>query len=202
MKKGKKVTPHRTKKAEFDELRKVIELDLMQELTRVAPKPTLADAERLFLLAPVQEAVVRAADELRKLVIEFQNGGMMFQYRKFFVGAAGVGIIRLKSRCKWYVRTAYNTKDHQNAVKKCAEMRIMRRMHQHSAILIGMVVLGFPREEDTDCTLHPCEACRHQMRGQFRHLFSSSTRFVLVLPEQPVREGFNIEALMEHHQEA
>jgi cytidine deaminase len=198
----KKKTDHQIRKQEFEELRKVIELDFIKRLVAQHPKPQLRDAERLILEAPIQEAAVYAAVELWKLAKHFQENGHRFSYRNFLVIAAAIGIICRGNKCKWTVRTATNTKWIKGRYPKhCAEMRVMKAMHQRGATIVGMVVMGIPQPEDGTPTLHPCDLCRLLMRGKYRTLFQPFTRFILVHPDDPRREGYTIGDLMARHLE-
>ncbi|MEK7169844.1 MAG: hypothetical protein AAB767_00980 [Patescibacteria group bacterium] len=181
---------------------------LQATLGRIVRQPSLVEAVRILNAADygIEDLATVLACQMR-LCAQRLDDIKRLQYRRFFVGGVGIGLIPTKGgRFSWCVRGAWNTKHRPKGRKFCAEMRIMhaardRRIKcQH---LVGIYTVGVPREEDLVPLGRPvlgllrvCEACRALIRGEHRELFIPETSFVSYNPETRQRSHHSLEEII------
>lgn len=181
---------------------------LQSALGRVVLQPSLVEAVHILKAADygIEDLAVTLACQMRFCAQRF-DGIKKLQYRRFFVGGIGIGLIPQEGgRFSWFVRGVWNTKHQPQGRKFCAEMRIMhaagdRKIKcQH---LIGTYTAGVPREEDivamkkpTGGLLRVCESCRSLIRGEHRGLFIPESIFVSYNPETRQRSHHSLDEIM------
>ncbi len=181
---------------------------LQSTLGRVASQPSLVEAVHILRSGDfgIEDLAVTLACQMRLCAQRFDVIKRL-QYRRFFVGGIGIGLIAQEAgRFSWFVRGAWNTKHQPQGKKFCAEMRIMhaagdRRIKCRH--LIGIYTVGVPREEDLIPMGKPivgllrvCEACRSRIRGEHRGLFIPETAFVSYNPETRQRSRHSLDEIM------
>ena len=134
--------------------------------------------------------------------------GKATSYRDFDVGCA---VLAAKgggpySEPSWEVHLGMNTKVSRDARPVCAEpIAISSAYAAGCSWIVGIVVLGYRREEDIDIkTLHPCRECRN-----FMSEYPIVDNDPLVLPAEPPEgmstipgphEVRNVKRLLQLHQ--
>lgn len=168
---------------------------LLSVLRGLNKRPSLVEATTLVSNDELGVDVtgIALAGRMRTAAMEFDAEVQTLQYRKFFVGGMGIGLIPFNEwRYSWFVRGGWNTKPTQNSCKFCAEMRIMRAAKKHGCTrLLRVYTSGMPREEDMKAVggdsgkalLRVCEACRELIRGKYKELFIPESCFVTVRPD-------------------
>lgn len=195
--------------------RHAIEEPLVEALRTYVANPTQHDLMRCLNVAAVQDATVRVAETVRSVAIReddarLAQGANLLNYRRFYVGAVGIGLVMSSSARRpytWWTFAAYNTKPSKRACKFCAEKRIMAGARAALCIRLGgLAVVGVPqpdgRSNIQSPTLHPCETCRDDMRSvAFRTLFSPETKILTAQPLSQEREPHTLSKLMRFHKE-
>lgn len=120
-------------------------------------------------------------------------------WRNFCVGCA-VWSFRADASTyedRWAWHYGMNTKVEEGSRNICAEpIPINAAYAAGRTEIIGMVVVGLPREQDTTKTLRPCEHCRLLMK---KHpLITPRTIIVSALPPQKPLEEIETMADIEH----
>ena len=193
---------------------------LLSVLNRADSKPSLVQAVHMIKHVEygIEDLAVVLASQMRLSAQKFDRVEAL-QYRRFFVGGIGIGLIPSDGgRFTWFVRGAWNTKHvaPPRGKKFCAEMRIMhaaRKPNIGCQHILGTYTAGVPREEDmitlgrsVQGLLRVCEECRKQVRGKHASLFIPESMFISYNPETRERSKDLLEAILrkngdacEHH---
>lgn len=124
-------------------------------LLSIMPEPDEEETQRRWFNA--REVVLWRAVHAATLSIS---------HRPFPVGCAVWGFKpNAHPAERWDVYKGANIKAEQHFPKICAEMTsLMGAMQDGFSRAVGMVIVGQPREEDTENVLYPCDVCRLTMR--------------------------------------
>ncbi len=181
--------------------------ELFEALFSFSSKPTFDHAFNCFTNEKVQRCTITLAELSRQYALEVDRERSRtkekpINYRHFYVGGVGIGLVpakRSKRRYDWWAFSAFNTKSSQRAEKYCAEMRIMRAARAVSCACIGSIAVIGERQSDgrsgviRPIGLDPCEACRDCMRKpENRMMFAAKTR---ILTGQPLAQHHSIETI-------
>lgn len=191
-----------------------LEQPLHDLLLKFSAKPTPADSWNCISELPILETAVYLAEQMRHIAMERDKINKELKrtpinYRQFYVGAVGIGVLPSKSRkqrFEWFAFPAWNTKPHPNAPKYCAEMRIIRSAREQSCVCIGTMVVVGERQSDKrsgisrEWGIDPCHECRDCMRRK-KKLFRASTRIVTGQPQIQVPHVETLPELMQAHGE-
>jgi len=204
----KTLTPVKEAETHLHNARRSAQDFLLATLTRVASQPSLVEAVQILKAADhgIEDLATTLACQMRLCAQRF-DGIKRLQYRRFFVGGIGIGLIPAEEgRFSWFARGAWNTKHQPTGKKFCAEMRIMHAAGDRKAKcrhLIGFYTVGVPREEDLIPRGKPdvkllrvCEACRTLIRGEHRGLFIPETTFVSFNPETRLRSRHSFDEIL------
>lgn len=184
---------------------------LLSVLRGLNKRPSLVEAAKLVNSDElgVDALGIALALRMRTAAMEFDANVQRLQYRSFFVGGMGIGLVPFSGwRYSWFVRGAWNTKPTQKSCKFCAEMRIMRAAREHTcAHLLRVFTSGMPREEDVlvvggdpeKALLRVCEACRELIRGKYSDLFIPESQFISARPDCAVCSIHSVEELRKHN---
>jgi hypothetical protein len=192
-----------------------IEGPLLGVLSAYRRRPTEDHLLRCFRIETVQEAAIKVAEEIRVVAMREDarrksRRESLINYRAFYVGGVGVGLVLSPYSSRtydWWAFAAYNTKPSKKACKFCAEMRIMAGARSAMCICLGgLAVVGVPQPDGRSnvlgLTLDPCEACRDEMRSQkYRTLFRSTTLVLTAQPESQLSQLRPLGELMRTHGE-
>lgn len=151
--------------------------------------------------------VVPLEEQLRR----FRNGlfAMYYQaewvrpraisWRNFCVGCAAWSFRSDASthEDRWRLYRGMNTKVTEGGRNICAEPIAINAAYAAARTeIIGIVVVGLPREEDTTRTLRPCEHCRALMKQH--PLITPRTLVVSARPPEKPHESINSMEDVEH----
>jgi hypothetical protein len=191
-----------------------LEQPLLELLFTYSAKPTPSDSWNCVGQQPILDAAVFLAEEMRRVAMEKDDENRRLKrppinYRQFYVGAVGIGVLPSKSRkqrFEWFAFPAWNTKPHANAPKYCAEMRIIRSAREQSCICLGSLVVIGERQSDKrsgisrEWGIDPCDACRDCMKRKKR-LFRATTRIITAQPRSQLPHMETLPELMKAHGE-
>lgn len=152
---------------------------------------TFSRTEILSIAAQIMGPAVLAQQEAR-------------HYANFMVGA--VGFVLDGEKKPHVVLRGANTKLTQDAIKDCAEQSIFRQAKAQLQRLDGVAVVGNPRPEDLDYTLHPCgEHCRREIRALIleNEILHEDSLIICITVKRTriIVEDYTAAGLLEHHGE-
>lgn len=166
------------------------------------PHRPISREEQLHRFGSASYALYWQAERNRKLGISWRHfcvGCAMWAYRK---DASQISDT-------WRAFCGMNTKVQEGSRNICAEPIPLNAAYSRCySEIIGMVVVGNPREEDTSLTLRPCEHCRQLMKSH--PLITPDTIVIAALPpdgepdswDQIQHEIFTFEQLLKEYGEA
>ncbi len=191
----------------------VVEEPVLDALFKYARRPSHEDALRVLREPEVQETTIAVAERMRHLAMEEDAQRKKLHksfvnYRQFYVGGVGIGLVLAGDHYEWWVFAAVNSKSSKHDTKFCAEMRIMRAARETRCSCIGgLVVVGENQPDGRSGllrkTIDPCAECRDCMRHP-----SNRPRFhrhTLILKSKPLGQVHYLETLqnmMAFHREA
>lgn len=150
---------------------------------RLNPAREISRVEQIHRFANGAYTLYWQAERTRKLGISWRNfcvGCAMWAFRE---DASSV-------EQRWACFCGMNTKIRQDSRNICAEPVPLNIAYSKCYTeIIGMVIVGVPREEDTSPTLRPCEHCRVLMKHH--PLVTPDTIVVTALPPQGSEQSFD-----------
>lgn len=161
----------------------LVEEQPRDEFRWLRPERVVHRHEQLHRFASAAYTLYWQTERVRRQAISWRNfcvGCGMWAYRK---DASQVQDV-------WQAFYGMNTKVEQNSRNICAEpIPLNAALTRNCTEIIGMVVVGYPREEDSSKTLRPCDHCRLLMK---RHpLIRPYTIIITALPPKPGTEPEN-----------
>lgn len=153
------------------------------------------DYIKLVTREPDEEEIQRRWFNAREVVLyrAVYASTHSISYRPFPVGCAVWGYKpNAHFSERWNVYKGANIKPAKEVPKICAEMTaVMGAMQDGFSRIVGMSIVGQPREEDTAPTLHPCEQCRLTFKSM--PLIRPDTWLLLARPKG--EDEFDIEEM-------
>lgn len=145
------------------------------------------DYLRLITSEPGEEEIQRRWFNAREVVLwrAVYAATHSISYRPFPVGCAAWGYKpHAHPLERWNVYKGANVKAFAELPKICAEATsLMGAMQDGFSRIVGMAIVGNPREEDAEDVLYPCENCRLTMRKI--PIIRADTHVILARPKVP-----------------
>lgn len=137
---------------------------------------------------PEEEEIQRRWFNVREIVLwrAVYAATHSISYRPFPVGCAVWGYKpNMHPSERWNVYKGANVKAFAELPKVCAEVTaFMGAMQEGFSRIVGMALVGNPREEDLEELLYPCENCRLTMRKI--PIIRADTHVILARPGEEV----------------
>lgn len=144
----------------------------------------LDDYMRLITPEPDEAEIQRRWFNAREVVLwrAVYAATHSISYRPFPVGCAVWGYKpNAHPSERWNIYKGANVKAFAELPKVCAETTSwMGAMQEGFSRIVGMAIVGNPREEDREDVLYPCESCRLTMRKV--PIIRSDTHVILARP--------------------
>ena len=184
----------------------LVEGPVLDALFKFERRPRTEDALHALHQPNVQEAALIVAQRMRQLAMQEDEERVaqhrsLVNYRRFYVGGVGIGLVLTGSRShpyEWWAFAAMNSKPSKSAEKFCAEMRIMRAARETRCSCIGGFAIIGENQPDGKSgllrrTLDPCAECRECMRHPDNQ--ARLRRDTLILTSRPLSQVHYVEPI-------